>query len=626
MPAGSEQLEFSLVSVAIVTFLAFLVPVLLGRLQRVKIPMAVGEILVGVIVGKSGLNLVKMDSVLDLLGFLGLAAIMFVSGLEIDFGLFRPGGPAPPRNSETYHPGLIGLFILVVSFGGAWWFAGTLEASGQVRSSFLAALVITTVGLSLIVPVLKERNLMNQPLGRVLMVTGVLGDFVPILGLAIMIPFLTPGGQPMTVLFVAALGLIAAITYRLAKATRPIWALRQFLHGTAQLGVRGAFALMLLFLVLAEAIGVEAVLGTFLAGMLVSLLAGNVREQMVDKLDVLGFGFLTPFFFITVGIQFDLPALLADPAALRLVPVLTLVTVLVKFIPGLSLMFWYPRREAVAGAVLLGTQMSVTIAAASLIARAGVVTEPVAQAFILVAMITAIACPIIFTRLMPAVDDEDVQRPIIIAGLSRATGLIVQRLQNRGMPVKVITAKDSAAGELMDIGAEDVIIADPRGVDGLTEAGASEAEMVVAIGDDGEANMEIARLAKNVLGVNRALAFVDRAANGGRTSEDGIEIINPDLAAVDMLESLLVNPGAASLMGSNGDTLAKDVVLRRRRYAGIPLREMDLPPSLLILSVMRRGEKLIPHGDTELATGDRVTLVGPADDVKIYQHRFEQAD
>lgn len=610
--------ELSLFSIVAVTVLAFLVPVVLGRLKRIRIPVAVGEILVGVIVGKSGLNVITVDPVLELLSFLGLAAIMFVSGLEIDFGLFRAGGPPPPRRARSYQPGVIAAVVLALSFAGAWAYAGRLEAQGLVQSGLLTALVIATVGLSLIVPVLKERNLLGEPLGRFLIVAGVLGDFLPILGLAVLLPVFTPGGDPATVLWVSGLVLVAAVAYRLAKATRPFWALREFLHGTAQLGVRGAFALMLVFLVLAEAIGVEAVLGTFLAGMLVSLLAGGAREEMVHKLDVLGFGFLTPFFFITVGVQFDLPALLADPAALALVPVLLLVTIGVKLIPGLVLLIWYPARQALAGAVLLGTQMSVTIAAASLLARAGVVTPAVGQAFILVAMVTAIVCPIVFGRILPAPAESEGPRPVIFTGTSRAAVLLAQRLGARGWPVRIVTPKPEAAAEFASVEA-DIVVADPTTAAGLQQAGAETAEAVVSASGDSAQNMQVARLARETLGVGRAIAFVTDAEVAAAARDYDIEVVNPDLAAIDLVDSLLTNPGAAALVTGNHQVQAATVVLRNRRYAGPPLRQLGLPASLLLVSVLRQGEKLIPHGDTALQLGDRLTLVGPPDDVEVWQ-------
>src|SRR5690606_24378586 len=108
---------------------------------------------------------------------------------------------------------------------------------------------------------------------------------------------------------------------------------------------------------------------------------------------------------------------------------------------------WYPARQALAGAVLLGTQMSVTIAAASLLARAGVITSAVSQAFILVAMVTAIVCPILFGRILPAAAASEGPRPIIFTGASRASGVLVQRLAARGWPVRLVTTKPDAAAE-----------------------------------------------------------------------------------------------------------------------------------------------------------------------------------
>lgn len=102
---------------------------------------------------------------------------------------------------------------------------------------------------------------------------------------------------------------------------------------------------MLVFLALAESIGVEAILGAFAAGLMLSALAGPIREEVTHK--------------------FDLRAPLRDREALLLVPRLLAGTLLTKAVPAILLWIWYPLKETLAGMMLLTTQMSVTIAASS---------------------------------------------------------------------------------------------------------------------------------------------------------------------------------------------------------------------------------------------------------------------
>lgn len=610
-------------SVLAVTILAFLVPVLLARIPRIRIPVAVGEILVGLVVGKSGLDLLHMDPILSLLSFLGLASLMFASGLEMDLGLLVGGGALPrERNGRPswvwrlHHPLALGVIFFGLSLTGAYFFGQAMAARGLVENGLLVALIVSTSGLSLIAPVLKEHGLIRTPFGTVILAAGVIGDFVPMLALAVAVPLFT-GGRATEVLLVLALLLAAVATYWLGQKTKRFWYVEELLGGTAQLGVRGAFATMLIFLVLAEFMGVEAVLGTFVAGVMVGLLAGRFREELTHKLDVLGFGFLVPIFFLGVGLQFDLPALLQNPSALLLVPLILGANFLIKSVPGLLLLIWYPARQALGGAILLATQMGVTIAAAAVVFRAGALSAAANQAIVLVAMLTAVLAPVISGRLMPTAEAAR-RRRVLIAGHGRGTPQLAQRLLRRGWEVMVITPDPEEALRISSLGVT-VVQADPATEAGLEQAGAGEAAALVAMTGYDDANLAAARIAKERFGLGRTLALVTGPEALSQAHKEGIEAFSPDTAAVDLLENLLFNPGAAGLITGDGTVMAADAVLTNPAYARIPLRDLRLPPQVLIVSVTRNGEKLIPHGDTVLYQGDRVTYVAPPDDVAAIQ-------
>jgi len=76
-----ESHGFSFIPLLIVVLLAFLVPVLLTRFRRIGIPVVVGEIIAGIIVGQSGFQLVGANQVLEILSILGFSLLMFLSGL-----------------------------------------------------------------------------------------------------------------------------------------------------------------------------------------------------------------------------------------------------------------------------------------------------------------------------------------------------------------------------------------------------------------------------------------------------------------------------------------------------------------------------------------------------------------
>ena len=91
---------------------------------------------------------------------------------------------------------------------------------------------------------------------------------------------------------------------------------------TAQIKIRIAFTIMLVFVALAEMLGTEIILGAFLAGAVISLLSTPEDDETMHQLESFGFGFFIPIFFIMVGVDFNFDALLASSQALLLLPIL----------------------------------------------------------------------------------------------------------------------------------------------------------------------------------------------------------------------------------------------------------------------------------------------------------------
>lgn len=94
------DLHAPFVSLLFITVLAALVPFVVSRVRIVRLPIVVGEIAAGILIGKSGLNLVQSTPTLDFLAAFGFAFLMFLSGLEVNFTALVTGGggdtPRPP--------------------------------------------------------------------------------------------------------------------------------------------------------------------------------------------------------------------------------------------------------------------------------------------------------------------------------------------------------------------------------------------------------------------------------------------------------------------------------------------------------------------------------------------------
>jgi monovalent cation:H+ antiporter-2, CPA2 family len=604
-------------SLVLVAVLAFVVPLLVGRLRRIRIPIAAGEILAGMVVGKTGLNLLNSsDPLLQLFTFLGLSSLMFLSGMEIDLaalvgGSQRPTG-RPAWLQRLYHPLGIALAIFTASLGGAYLFTAYLQGQGLVSEPLFLTTIIATAGLTIIMPVLKDRDLLNKPFGQVLFNTAVLGDILPLLGLSVLVAYKTKGSA-LESLWILALVAASFVLYLLGGRFRRWNLMKGLAHGTAQIGVRAAFALMLVFLALADLVGVEAILGAFVAGLLLSALVGHGREEITHKLDALGFGFLIPIFFLMVGVDFDLPALLRDRQALLLVPLLFAGTFVVKALPALLLGVWYPLRQTLAGMVLLTTQMSVTIAASAIAHQVGAYGASIHAAVVLVAILTAIVGPVLFHKVLGEPEAQPERTGVILAGMNRLGLLLGRRLAASGYQVKAVDQHTDRMEEFMQANIP-AVLADPAAEAGLKQAGAEQAHTLLAVTEDEVANLQAARTGREQFGIPRLILFARSSETTEQARAEGFEVVNPDLSTVALLENLLHSPAAAALMtGGDEDLHLADFVLEGGRLVGQALRNVSLPPQVLVVSVMRGREKIVPHGNTVFQQGDRLTVVGPAE-------------
>ncbi|MBX8360322.1 cation:proton antiporter, partial [Staphylococcus aureus] len=169
-------------SLVIVVLAAFLTPIIVNRLNINFLPVVVAEILMGIVIGNSFLNIVERDSILNILSTLGFIFLMFLSGLEIDFKAFKKDKRARQgqNNDESSIPGHLNLaltvfaFIMIISILLAYVF----KWLGLVDDVLLMVIIISTISLGVVVPTLKEMNIMRTTIGQFILLVAVLADLV----------------------------------------------------------------------------------------------------------------------------------------------------------------------------------------------------------------------------------------------------------------------------------------------------------------------------------------------------------------------------------------------------------------------------------------------------------------
>ena len=240
----------------VVVAVAFAAPFLLGLFPRLRLPSVVVEIVAGIVVGPSVLAIVEVDQVIEVLALVGLGFVLFLAGLEIEF--------------EKLRGSVLRLTALgfVVSFGIAVAVAFGLSAGGLVETPLLVAIILCATSLGVIVPVLKDSGEVASPFGQLIVAAASIADFGAIILLTLF--FSGEGGVGSTLLLLGALLVLAAVVFATVRGAERSMRIKSDLlrlqDTTAQIRIRAAIVLFVGFAAVAEELGFEVILGTFIAG------------------------------------------------------------------------------------------------------------------------------------------------------------------------------------------------------------------------------------------------------------------------------------------------------------------------------------------------------------------------
>ncbi len=359
---------------------------LLVDLLRVPVPDVVAMILIGIVVGNSGLGWIEVDGGVGLLFSLGLAYLSFVAGFEVRISMLR--GPALVTGLWAF--GLSAAIAVGLSLG--------MHAVGLIVNVGVIVATLLTTSLGIVVVVLKDAGVLNTRLGQLTLLGGLLGDFTSVALISVIVP---AGGASLgrtligLAVFCAAGAVLALALLRISAVDALRRALAQRAGGATQLGVRLAVLTMVGFAALGQVLGLEAILGAFIAGVAASAISDRAQGTGTTrtKIEVIGFGLLMPIFFVTAGLKFDLAALASSAADLVLVPVLLVAMVVTRALPTLLFSRMLTNRELLASGLLLSTKLTFVVAVVQVAVAAGQITPATASALITAAIITVVAFP-----------------------------------------------------------------------------------------------------------------------------------------------------------------------------------------------------------------------------------------
>lgn len=607
-------------SLVIVVLAAFLTPIIVNRLNINFLPVVVAEILMGIVIGNSFLNIVERDSILNILSTLGFIFLMFLSGLEIDFKAFKKDKRARQgqNDDESSIPGHLNLaltvfaFIMIISILLAYVF----KWLGLVDDVLLMVIIISTISLGVVVPTLKEMNIMRTTIGQFILLVAVLADLVTMILLTVYGAINGQGGS--TIWLIGILVVFTAISYILGVQFKRMSFLQKLMDGTTQIGIRAVFALIILLVALAEGVGAENILGAFLAGVVVSLL--NPDEEMVEKLDSFGYGFFIPIFFIMVGVDLNIPSLIKEPKLLIIIPILIVAFIISKLIPVMFIRRWFDMKTTIASAFLLTSTLSLVIAAAKISERLNAISAETSGILILSAVITCVFVPIIFKKLFPVPDEFNRKIEVSLIGKNQLTIPIAQNLTSQLYDVTLYYLKDLSDRRQLSDDITMIEIADYE-QDVLERLGLFDRDIVVCATNDDDINRKVAKLAK-AHQVERVICRLESTTDDTELVDSGIEIFSSYLSNKILLKGLIETPNMLNLL-SNVETSLYEIQMLNYKYENIQLRNFPFGGDIIFVRIIRNNESIVPHGDTQLRYGDRLIVTGAKEYVDELKQELE---
>lgn len=373
---------------AIVAAAALAAPLVLGLFPRIRLPAIVLEIVLGIVIGPQVLGWVSIDTPIQVMSLLGLAFLLLLAGLEVEYERFR---------GRVLRLTVLGYAI---SFGLALLIGLGLHASGLVKSPLLVGIALSATSVGIVIPVLKDAGQAGTPFGQLAIAGASIAEIAPIVLLSLFFSGEASGIAVKLVLlglfalFVIAVGVAVLGAER---STRISAALLRLQDTTAEIRIRGAFLLLTVFVVLAERLGLEAILGAFLAGAIVKLVDRDqavTHPQFRQKLEAVGYGVFVPVFFVSTGVGFELNALFASPTNLARVPIFLVALLLARGLPALVYRSLTNRTQTIAAGLLQATSISFLVVAGQIGVQLHLVRPAVYAALVAAGLLSVILFPL----------------------------------------------------------------------------------------------------------------------------------------------------------------------------------------------------------------------------------------
>ncbi|MBT7241348.1 MAG: cation:proton antiporter, partial [Candidatus Diapherotrites archaeon] len=314
--------ESTLIVLLAVLTLGLIIPELL---KKFRLPFITLIILAGAVFGPNLLGYVQVDAVVSFFGFLGMAFLMLMAGLETDMSVINKS-----KLKIIVMAVLNGFIPFLVGFGIMLFFGYPIE------TAVLIGIVFISSSVALIVPSLKEAKALSRNTIQLILAAVMVADVISLIALGVIFQ----SNSPITILplwiyfplLIVSIGILFKIVPKVSD-----FIMQKELTGYKNYEEKLRFVVIMLIGILLyfSLLGVHPILAAFLAGLSLSKVVMKEKTKIVHtKLHTLGYGMFVPVFFFVVGMELDLGVLWNVNSMSLILPVLIVGSILAKLGSG----------------------------------------------------------------------------------------------------------------------------------------------------------------------------------------------------------------------------------------------------------------------------------------------------
>ncbi|WP_068274212.1 cation:proton antiporter [Aldersonia kunmingensis] len=290
-----------------IVLVAVIAPIIAAAVPGRLVPEVVLLLTAGIVIGPNALDISQIGPEVDVLRELGLGMLFLLAGYELDPKELRGSG------------GRRALITWLICLGLAFAVLTGLGFVTTINAEIPVAIALTSTALGTLLPILKDRGLLDTPLGKTVLNHGAFGELGPVIAMALLLGARGAGASLVVLLLFAIAAVVVAMIPRrvlLREESRVLAIIRTGADTTSQTTVRLTMALLVGLIALAAAFDLDVILGAFAAGFILRRTVPAGNELLEAKLDGLAYGFLVPIFFVTSGMAIDVEEVASKPGIL----------------------------------------------------------------------------------------------------------------------------------------------------------------------------------------------------------------------------------------------------------------------------------------------------------------------